>query len=430
MHSQSVNRWLAATLVITALSLQTACGRSASADLQGLWRIDRETTLAGLEKSKGGFEADMQARMARAMVEQIDWRLVLHSGGEAILVFADGGGASGGTGTWSQDGDSVRIEYLEKGDRAAQTISARIDKGGLVLEPRQPGEPALRFVKDKQVTLAEPPPLGSLRSKCDGAPAGDDKAAVASDIVGVSPGMSFDEALAILECRSDVRAVDTAPIWTSRETFGVDTRGVLRGTDGVPCQDFEAPACEKGVYGLGPMRNLRTEYFVGLTGMPGDEVVRAVWRRSRFSEADGQSIQALATALGEKYGVPQIQAVGNHLRLNHLRAGTTNLVWQFDVQGQPMPVPAGQFNNAAMFFEQCINGPKPMFSAAQGWNSACGLTIRAEIVPLPGNSLLAGELNMVVMHQRDLFHGNQQFQHALRLAGEQRTPQPKAATDL
>ncbi|NGX14793.1 hypothetical protein [Wenzhouxiangella sp. XN24] len=430
MYSQHVNRWLAATLVMAVMAAQTACGPSASADLSGVWRFDREATLAGLQKSRGGPEADMQSRMAQAMVEQIDWRLVLHHGGDAVLVFAEGSGASGATGTWSQEGDALRIDYLGKRDRAAQSLTARIDKRGLVLEPREPGEPALHFVKDEETSLAATPPLGSLRSECDGVTAKADKSAVPGDIVGVSPGMSFDEAVAILECRSDVRVVDTAPLWTSRENFGLATRGMLRGTDGVPCQDFEAPACEQGAYGLGPMRKLRTEYVAGLTGMPGEEVVRAVWRRSRFSEADGQSIQALTTALSQKYGVPQIQAEGNHLRLNNLRAGSTNLVWVFDVKGHAMPVPASQFNNAAMQFEQCINGPKPAFTAAQSWNSGCGLTIRAEIVPLPGNSLVAGEFNMVVMHQRDLYHGNQQFQHALRLAGEQRVPQPKAATDL
>jgi len=190
MHSQNVNRWLATTLVVVAMTAQTACGPSASTDLQGLWRYDRESTLAGLQKSKGGPEADMQARMAQAMVEQIDWRLVLHNGGDAVVVFAEGSGASGATGTWSQDGDAVRIEYLGKRDLTAQSLSARIEKGGLVLEPRQPGEPALRFVKDTEMKLAEAPSLGSLRSNCDGVNAAADKAAPPSDIVGVSPGMS------------------------------------------------------------------------------------------------------------------------------------------------------------------------------------------------------------------------------------------------
>ncbi len=141
-------------------------------------------------------------------------------------------------------------------------------------------------------------------------------------------------------------------------------------------------------------------------------------------------IARMTQSLSEKYGVPQLQATGDHLRINKVRAGATNLIWLYSREGRPAPPPAGQFSSAALNYKTCINGPQPQFATQHGWNSGCNLTIRAEILPQDGNRMLARELNMVVMNQRDLYHGGQQFEHALRIVSEEKLREQSARPEL
>ncbi len=64
------------------------------------------------------------------------------------------------------------------------------------------------------------------------------------------------------------------------------------------------------------------------------------------------------------------------------------------------------------------------------WNSACGLTVRAEIMAAPGNTVLASELNVVVIDQARFNDAVKQFNADLRAAVEAQHRGKGGAPDL
>lgn len=404
-------------LCLTLVLALPACGPASPGDTEvaGVWQIDRSATLEALKKSSPS-ESDPETMMRRRMLEEggIDLTISFHRDGTAILV--DPAVKMADIGTWAQKEGIVTIRYSRKPGGPIRSVSGALR--GEHMHVREGEEPPLVLAKNKAVALSDPPPPGPLRKKCDPSAANRGEAGN-EDIVGLSVGMTYDEVIAALECREDIRVVQTAGLWVSKNNYGVETKGVVRATSGIPCAEHEAPACDTAGKRFPAVRNATTEYFVVFTGLPGEEVARIIWRRSLFDESASPAVSVLTAALTEKYGPPQIQAIGNHTRLNRPRPGTTNLVWLRDVKGQLMLEPKTQFTVAARNFEQCVNGPNPVFTMRQSWSNGCGLTVRAEIAPHPGNQLLARELNMVVLHQSDFFNANRQFQHALKLRGEE-----------
>ena len=240
----------------------------------------------------------------------------------------------------------------------------------------------------------------------------------ADDIVGLRAGMSFDEVVSLVEQRDDVTLVETAEQWV-RQSHGIPTRQLLRGSNGVACVEGEKALRAGGHVVCDTMRGrfearkeVTNEIMVAFIGMPGEERAAIVWRRLVFPEAQAPTVAGLVEALTQKYGAPRVQAMDSgYYSMSH-RPGTTALNWLYDPSGTSI-----QGNDSLL--SRCVNGPKPWFSAKHSWNGGCGLTIRAEIVPQPGSALLAQELNVSVLHQRDLLLALGQFDADLKAAVEQ-----------
>lgn len=64
------------------------------------------------------------------------------------------------------------------------------------------------------------------------------------------------------------------------------------------------------------------------------------------------------------------------------------------------------------------------------WNNACGLTVRAEIMSAPGNTLLASELNVMVTDQKRFDGAVKQFNADLKAAVEAQHRGKGALPDL
>src|SRR3546814_10062725 len=77
------------------------------------------------------------------------------------------------------------------------------------------------------------------------------------------------------------------------------------------------------------------------------------------------------------------------------RTGATNLNWIFAAN-------SGRIGNDDSLKHRCVNGPKPWFATEHSWSGGCGLTIRAEILPVPSNSLLVQVLNRSEEHTSEL----------------------------
>lgn len=420
-------------MMVLVIAMLQACG-SGDAELAGTWALDHDGMTEELsERAASGnpMEAGI-ARMAMGLIGDMDWRMTLREDGTLSLHMEEPDSLVRAHGRWSLEGKAVTIEYAGAGDRTA-SLTGVLEGDRIRLDPFEEGQPGLLLARNRQAAAVEgpppPPPLGPLRGDCPTQPvAARPDGAPVDDIVNLRPGMSYDQVLATLECRDDIRVVQTAPMWSISENYGIPTRQLLRASDGIPCDAREA-GCESGGP-FEPLREVRREYVIAFTGMPEQEIARVVWRRSLYAPEDAQAVSVLTQSLNEKYGAPQLQATGNHSRINRVRVGATNLVWLYDRDGSAVAPPASQFSNAAMAWETCINGPQPQFRESHSWNSGCNLTIRAEILPQEGNQLLARELNMMVMNQRDLYHGGQQFNQALRLVSDERLREQSPAPEL
>ena len=425
-------RWVALLVIL----LVTACS-GGNGGPAGTWEIDKAATTAALDselKESGNPMAEQIARAMTAMVEEMDWTVTLDEAGAAALNLAEGGRDFDTIGSWTLDGNTLKLDYYDQRDRSVM-ISGSLDGGLITFDSPDPDGPSILMKRSSRAALEieEPPPvppLGPLRAACPASPSTDPRAGPPDDIVGLRPGMSYDDVVAVLECRNDIRVIKVAPMFNIQENYGIPTRQLVRGSNGIPCSEREARGERCSTLGrFEPLRDASEEYIVAFTGMPGEEIARAVWRRSVYT-GDDQAISVLTEALNSKYGVPQLQATGNHSRINTVRGRATNLVWLYDKDGSALPPPTSQFSNAALNWETCINGPSPAFAGRHGWSSGCHLTIRAEILPKDANGLLAGELNMVVMNQRDFYYGGQQFENALRIVSDEKLRQGSSQPEL
>ncbi len=235
------------------------------------------------------------------------------------------------------------------------------------------------------------------------------------DIVGIRSGMGFDDVSWLLECRDDVPIINVADKWTIKQNFDVPTRQIIRASDGALCsgQDIardmgsmSSKTCDDGGYKFKPVKSITQQIIVAFNGMPGEEKAGAVWRRNSFPEGESPAIDALVQSLSGKYGAPHVTEKD--------RRGITNLVWIYDLLDRPLSKSSRDWGN-------CTNiSISASFAESQRWSAGCGLTIKVAIAPTYGNELLAREMNIGIMHQKNFYEEGVAFERALQVAYEAR----------
>jgi hypothetical protein len=235
------------------------------------------------------------------------------------------------------------------------------------------------------------------------------------DVAELRPGLSFDDVEALLECRGDIANFDVAEAWATKSE-GQPTRQLLRAASGEVCAAEARVAgggdCDDGGYGFELLQDVREEFIVAFSGMPQKERAGIIWRRTVFAADEYPTVASLQGALAAKYGQPHMAAnQEGYYSLGH-RRGTVTYSWVYDPLQRPIPAADSARRS------RCVNGPRPTFQRQMSWNSGCGLTVRAEIMSVPGNTFLASELNVVVMDQKRFDDAVRQFKADLKAAVE------------
>ncbi len=249
------------------------------------------------------------------------------------------------------------------------------------------------------------PPKIATPGRADGAPV--------DDVVGVRPGMTFDEAAAVVMCTNDLMVVTP----DNSRGFRIETYGqALR-------QGFNArlaePKIEKtskqimeemqdAAMARGSNRRVRdlqpgqSKWYVGTIGLPGQERVLSAAREEWFAEGRNPTVASVEKALRDKYGTPT--------RFQEASANRY-LTWAYDPFGRLITETSALFN-------QCSGQASP--DAGVNLSPDCGIVVAAQIGALQSNPDLAEYLQASVVDQANGYEALSATEQALQQAENER----------
>lgn len=218
-----------------------------------------------------------------------------------------------------------------------------------------------------------------------------DAKAPVDDVLGVRPGMTFDEAANVVLCTNDLLVVQ---VDTSRG-FDIKTYGqTLR--QGFSAR-FAEPRVEKtskqimqemqddfiarsGNAVRQDMQPGQAKWYVTTMGMPGKERVIGAAREEWFEAGKNPTLESVEQALAKKYGTPtKVQQTGGR----HMR-------WAYDPFGRLV-------TETSPLFNQCSGISSP--DGGVNLKPDCGLVVTAVLQPLRDNPALAQLMQVGVVDQ-------------------------------
>lgn len=212
------------------------------------------------------------------------------------------------------------------------------------------------------------------------------------DIVGVHPGMSYEQAAQAVMCSSPllVVAAETGrgfEINTYSQTIrqGFSARSAeprVQLTRQQYMQQMEREAMDRGMNAVRhDVKPGQSKWFVSTMGMPGQEKVISAARDQWFDEGHNPTIDSIEQALIAKYGTPTWRTDEN---TDH------RLSWSRDPRGRVI-------TETSPLYNQCSASADP--DGATNLSANCGIAVAATIVPLRSNPALAQNLQVGVVDQ-------------------------------
>lgn len=222
-------------------------------------------------------------------------------------------------------------------------------------------------------------------------PARADNAPV-DDVVGVRPGLTYEEAANAVLCTGEL-LVASPP---NTRGFNINTYGatirqgfsarfaeprVVKSSQQVMKEMQDDFMARSGNAARPDMKPGEAKWYVTTMGMPGKERVIAAAREEWFAEGRNPTMESVAAALIKKYGTPTRRQVAPHV---------INLSWIYDPSGRFIPETS-----------PLANGCTVMSSADGGSNFSpdCGLVVGAQVWPARENPALSRSVQVGVADQ-------------------------------
>ncbi len=235
------------------------------------------------------------------------------------------------------------------------------------------------------------------------------------DIIGLRPGLSYDEVVALIGCKEPDLTIETGRNWGILDSKDIETRQHVRATDGRECTLSEKSEAFQRNGGscyqshrkgrLEPRRDGTQTINVVFSGMPGEEKVYGVWRNVSFPKDAQPTVEGVIASLTEKYGEPQITGAVGYGKHKTFR-------WVFDITGRTM-------SKTNPSFSHCGKAVNSAFRSRQQWQTSCGITIAAKVVHIRGNDLIAKELEIGLLDQKGFYDANEQLKADIEAATQQ-----------
>ncbi len=213
------------------------------------------------------------------------------------------------------------------------------------------------------------------------------------DVVGVRPGMTYEEAANVVMCTGDLMVVTA----DNSRGFNMQTYGqtIRQGFSARPAkprvektskqimQEMQDDMIARG--GNARRQDMQpgeSKWYVGTMGLPGQERVINAAREEWFAEGRNPTIASVEQALLKKYGtVTRSQKSG----------GNVYLSWAYDPLSRPV-------TETSPLFSQCSNGQASP-DAGVNLSPDCGILVTAQITPSTDNPELAKTLQVSVVNQ-------------------------------
>jgi hypothetical protein len=216
------------------------------------------------------------------------------------------------------------------------------------------------------------------------------------DVVGVRPGLTYEEAADAVMC-SDPLLVVTPE--TGRgfdiQTYGQTLRqgfsahfaeARVQKTGQQIVQEMERNAMDRGMNAVHEdMKPGQSKWFVTTMGMPGQEKVIGAAREQWFDEGRNPTVDSVTQSLIDKYGPPTQKQDGTGYQ-----AGYRGLRWAYDPRGRLI-------TETSPLFNQCGGVADP--DGGMNLSADCGIVVAANIIRLRSNPDLARFVQVGVVDQ-------------------------------
>ncbi|MDP1899302.1 MAG: hypothetical protein Q8K96_02460 [Rubrivivax sp.] len=239
------------------------------------------------------------------------------------------------------------------------------------------------------------------------------------DVIGVRPGISYDEALNQVLCSHDllVMQLDITRGFNIK-TYGQKPRHGFGARFAEPRVEWSAKRAKiesmddivarSGNAARDDMKPGQAKWYVGTMGLPGQERVINVAREERFEAGASPTITSIEQALLKKYGPPTKQQNNQ---------GQRYITWSYD--------PAGRLvTQGAPLFNRCSGNASP--NGGVNLSPDCGTVVTAIVMPLRENPELAVSLQVGVVDQAGGYQLVTGTEQALAQADQQRREQETA----
>ncbi|MGB3837475.1 MAG: hypothetical protein WA930_00040 [Rhodanobacter sp.] len=236
------------------------------------------------------------------------------------------------------------------------------------------------------------------------------------DIVGVRPGMSYEQAANAVMCSGPLLVVKPE---NSRgfeiNTFGQTLRQGFSARFAEPrvhksgrqiVQEMERDAMARGMNAVRQdMQPGQSKWFVATMGMPGQEKAISVAREQWFEQDRNPTVDSVEQALLAKYGTSTER---------NDQGDTHQLRWAYDPRGRLI-------TETSPLFNQCRGAADP--DSGVSLSADCGLVVAANVVPLRGNPALAQYLQVGVVDQAGGYQALTDTQQGLQAMDAERRAQ-------
>jgi len=228
------------------------------------------------------------------------------------------------------------------------------------------------------------PPKIATSERARGAPV--------DDVVGVRPGMTYEEAANTVMCSNDLLVVqqDKARRFNI-QTYGQEIRQGFTARFAVDrvektskqiMQELQDSAMARSSNRVvRDMQAGQAKWYVATMGLPGQERVISAAREEWFDAGRNPTLQSVEQALIKKYGAST--------QAQH-QTGQTLLTWSYDTRQRPI-------TETSPLYQRCRGTADP--DGGTNFSPDCGIVIAASIQGLRNNPELAEYLQVGVIDQ-------------------------------